>query len=105
MGLRGGGRSRGRTGLSLQFGKSRVILTKCRDGASAAPLKSVGCHEVGWDSPYSRSREATLFSRDVHDMRPVNSRVKMEGVERLASTDVTIVIDEPNCKVLGELDS
>jgi hypothetical protein len=41
------------------FGKFREVLTKCRDGASAAPLKTVGCHKLEWDSPYSRSREAT----------------------------------------------
>jgi hypothetical protein len=42
-----------------KFGKSREILTKCRERASAAPLKTIGCHELEWDSPYSRSREAT----------------------------------------------
>ena len=43
------------------FGKCREILTKCRDEASAARLKTVRCHKLGRHSPYLRSREAMLL--------------------------------------------
>ena len=42
------------------FGKCREILTKCREVAIGTQLKAARSQELGWDSPYSRSREAII---------------------------------------------
>jgi hypothetical protein len=42
------------------FGKCREILTKCREEEAVTRLKAVRSQKLGWDSPYSKSREAIL---------------------------------------------
>jgi hypothetical protein len=46
------------------FGESRVVFTRCREAERATLLKAHISQWLGWDSPYSRSREAMLISSE-----------------------------------------
>ena len=51
------------------FGKCREILPKCRETAIVPRRKAIRSHKLGWRSPYSRSREAMVASREAHENR------------------------------------
>ena len=83
MGVRGGGCSLVRTSLSLQIGKSRVILASCSEAPSVIQIKAVRSQEFGWRSPYSRSRE-TIIHQQGRESRIAKSRITLRRSRQFA---------------------